>query len=421
MRNEQNRVCSYADTIEFQGPQKPWDHFHFVRYVSSPEASRHPLLILDFSQCTKAYPNCMVPLIVSVRAARSRGLKFRCELPRQKSLMNMFIRANWAHYLDPERFAPSEERYDKHLAVTRFTSLKEQQSAVNTVLDVVMRSLRLDRSLISALEWSINELTDNVLNHAESADGGFVQLTTHRERDWLAFCVADSGRGMLESMREAYPRLRYHEDAIADAVRAGFTRNKDFGQGNGLAGCLRIATEASGHLAITSGDNCTTWRGTSPRAYTQKGIMFTGTVVDLQFSLANKLDLGEVLRLGSKTVDGTPVDVIENRYLSDDASSIIVRMSKETAGFGSRQAGIQMRTKVLNLIDAEPTCDVVLDWDGVPLVSSSYADEFLGKLFVTFGPMRFMARVRNVKMLDVVRQIVDSAIVQRSSQNGHSS
>src|SRR5437660_4581721 len=44
----------------------------------------------------------------------------------------------------------------------------EQFDAVDRSINVILQSIGgLDRSRLKALEWSLNEITDNVLNHAE--------------------------------------------------------------------------------------------------------------------------------------------------------------------------------------------------------------------------------------------------------------
>ena len=70
----------------------------------------------------------------------------------------------------------------------------------------------------------------------------------------------------------------------------------------------------------------------------------------------------------------------------------------------------------MNLLKAEPAKPLLLDWTGVPLVSSSFADELIGKLFASLGPLAFSARVRNIGMEAVVRGLVEKAIMQRVAQ-----
>lgn len=94
----------------------------------------------------------------------------------------------------------------------------------------------------------------------------------------------------------------------------------------------------------------------------------------------------------------------------------MLELRKESTGFGSRPAGRQLRTRCLNLLNAEPAKPLVLDWTAVPLVSSSFADELVGKLFAALGPLAFSARVRNVGMEAIVRGLVDKAIMQRAAQ-----
>ena len=82
-------------------------------------------------------------------------------------------------------------------------------------------------------------------------------------------------------------------------------------------------------------------------------------------------------------------------------------------------AGRALRTKLNNLLRAEDDAVVNLDWTGVPLVSSSFADEAMGKLFVELGPLRFARRVRSRKIEPVVGELIDRAITQRVGQELH--
>ena len=75
-------------------------------------------------------------------------------------------------------------------------------------MDIVMKSMALTRGTLNGLEWAINEVTDNVLNHAEAGDrGGFVQVSTQTMQKQIDFVVVDSGIGILQSMRGGHPHL----------------------------------------------------------------------------------------------------------------------------------------------------------------------------------------------------------------------
>jgi len=57
-----------------------------------------------------------------------------------------------------------------------------------------------------------------------------------------------------------------------------------------------------------------------------------------------------------------------------------------------------------------PIHPVILDFNGVGVISSSFADEVFGRLFVEMGPCAFMTRIVD----QTVEGLIDRAIVQRT-------
>lgn len=62
-----------------------------------------------------------------------------------------------------------------------------------------------------------------------------------------------------------------------------------------------------------------------------------------------------------------------------------------------------------------PTQQILVDFSDVALVSSSFADEFIGKLFAELGPVTFMGRFKMVSVSPTVQKLIDRAISQRLS------
>lgn len=361
----------------------------------------------------------MLPLLASADVLRRETVDVSIALPDEERLERLFLNTNWAHFLEPARFQESDTVHHRHLAAQRFSEPEQQQQLVNTFMDVVMRSMTLDRRVIAGLEWSINEITDNVLNHAECEEGGIIQVSTFGERKKVAFGVADPGRGILSSLREGHPDLRTDAQAIDQAMKAGITRNPDAGQGNGIAGTLRIATMSKGSFDITSGlaqiqVQTKDGRPDSHVYERRERQRFHGTFVYAELGVGTEFHLSEALGFGGEPHE--PVDIIELLYETEAGDAVVLKLRDESMGFGSRPAGRQLRTKCLNLLNAEPTKPLLLDWTGVPLVSSSFADELVGKLFASLGPLAFSARVRNLGMDATVRGLVDKAIMQRAAQ-----
>jgi anti-sigma regulatory factor (Ser/Thr protein kinase) len=379
---------------------------------------------LDFSACDKAYPGGMLPIVCSVDALRARDIGFTLVLPELQMLSRLFLNCNWAHLLDPEHFEELMLAHERHLAVRRYTEWREQQDVVNAAMDVVMRNMELTRDVLSGLEWSMNEITDNVLNHAEAEQGGFIQVSTFKENHQIAFVVADAGRGILASMQEGFPGLRSDEDALGEAVKAGVTRNSDAGQGNGLAGTLRIAVGSGGSFKLTSGRaQLEVIRPPGAEEFKEhvyprsRRLAFDGTVVSAELGTDGTFSLEDALG-GDPRIEHGAWDIIDSAYASDVGDHLTLHLAEESIGFGTRQGAEQLRTKVKNLLNAEPGKRLVIDWTGVPLVSSSFADELFGRLFLELGPLGFASRLQSVGMEPLVRSLVDRAVLQRIRQTG---
>jgi hypothetical protein len=90
-------------------------------------------------------------------------------------------------------------------------------------------------------------------------------------------------------------------------------------------------------------------------------------------------------------------------------------MYEEASSFGSRLAGEPIRRKLVALSRMVTAKRVVIDFEGVPIVSSSFADEVFGKLFLEMGPIGFAQSFELIKVSDTVRSLIDKAIAQRMS------
>lgn len=405
------------DVVRFNGRLSAHDHIHFLGFVHKVRRFAMSSVRLDFAECAYAFPEFAVPALVDVSLLRRDGVKVDVVLPADTQTELHFRHSNFAHFLDPSRYPRNDHRHLFNVPIRRFTTAEEQYAACDEAVDVVLKSLEIkSRSSLAGLEWCLSEITDNVSTHAGSDIGGFLQLESHKSSSRIACCIADGGRGILASLREGYPGLRDDMEAISAAVKPRVTRNSSVGQGNGLYGSLAIAHAAAGSFAVTSGQSSVFWhaKGCIPNLHPNER-KFTGTAVAVQFSFDRPVDLTSIFEGDDQSKSAPFVDVVEDKYLSDDARRLTLVVREETAGFGSRLAGSALRMKARNLMNAEPACPLVVDWATIPLVSSSFADEFVAKLFVELGPTEFSSRVKLIRMEEIVRHLIDRAIVQRMS------
>jgi hypothetical protein len=387
----------------------------FCAAIDRVERNGDSNLCLDFTSVVNAYPNGMVPIIATVENLRHKGISFKVLLPNHFNTRKMFRSVNWAYLLSPSDFDASEAHHDRHLVTRRFTDAAEQKSVVDDFMDVVLRNISAPRPIFSGLEWSVNEITDNVLNHSNSIFGGLIQANIYLKNNTVAFAVADAGRGILASLSEGIPSLRTDSQAIGEAIKAEVTRGAKFGQGNGLAGAVRVTTLSGGSFELTSGKSRLLVTPTESKNSDRRPFQyFQGTAVAGQIRISEDFSIEEALSFGNRSY--APVDFIELNSEQDDDKSLKIELKAESTGYGTRQAGKQLRTKAINLLRAEKTHPLVIDWAGIPVISSSFADEFLGKLFLELGPLTFSSRVRNIGMEQLIAGLLDKAISQRLTQ-----
>ncbi len=159
-------------------------------------------VILDFSDCTFTHAPPMVSLICDCIRYRKQGVEFRLTGPTDLTLHRLFVNSNWAHFLDPDRFPGTGYVPAKHSPATQFVFANDQSDIVNKVIDALLASLSgFTRAHLSAIEWSLNEIMDNVLVHSQSTGGGIVQVTALKNRKRVEFVVGDCGIGIAASLR----------------------------------------------------------------------------------------------------------------------------------------------------------------------------------------------------------------------------
>jgi anti-sigma regulatory factor (Ser/Thr protein kinase) len=221
----------------------------------STELSQLGDITLDLSRVSAgAFAKGVVSIVCTVDRLRADGCRCKAVPPNDAYFAALFRNSNWLHFLNPETFPASAFASKVQVALQRFQTAEEQQHLVDRVLEVVLAGMELDVDVIHGLEWSVNEITDNVLNHSEAAQGGFLQVNTFADNNKIEFVVADAGRGIRASLSETH-NLSSDGEALTTAIIQGVTRGKAFGAGNGL-GCFRDRPSVQGRFLPWLGSCC---------------------------------------------------------------------------------------------------------------------------------------------------------------------
>jgi hypothetical protein len=368
---------------------------------------------LDFSRCNSAFSAAMLPLCAHAINLRHNRIDVRLVLPIAEKLARLFLNTGWANFLCPRNFdQPQRDKFSRQFPATIYTTHEQQDKLLNEMLEKLLAVIpNFSRKAFAAVEWALCEITDNVTNHSQSPIGGLLQLSVFDiARKRVEFTVADAGLGVTQTLRTAKPEITNDIDALMQSVRSGVTRNAQDFQGNGLYGTLEICRAGGGKFTLNAGNAALICVNGAVNAKYEP-IPFVGTTIDAHIDFSDPTLLEKALLINGKI--HKPVDYIELKYEQYDLKTIPFKLNEQSISFRSRPAGKPMRIKLSNLLKNCPGQILFIDFENITVVSSSFADEVFGKLFVELGPMNFMQSIRFINISPTIQGLVDRAIKQR--------
>lgn len=403
------------------GWKEPW--VWEIRNLKNPlratqllqKAREHPdrELVLDLSDVRQVYPNGAVPfaaVLDFLRATTDQRITVR--LPDDTRLR---------HIEDPL----TVDTYDRlngdtltH-SVWRYDSETEAQKLANMYMEALTEQVQCEEGVIDSINWCLYEVMDNVFAHSRS-NSGYVMMQLHRDQRRCVIAVGDTGIGIQRSLAETRAApievLRNPSSSIEFALQQGATSKGGAHQGNGLYGLRRAVEVNGGALMVTSGWGRWELRAGSVSKETDRYRMLPdietnqSTLVDWQLDCSRKVRIDEAL--------GSPHemnDLLES--IQDDEGVHRVSVSEIEESLGSRKLGAEIRTRLENYISAGAQF-VVLDFKGVGVVSSSFADEVLAKLAVSMGELEYRRRVFVDNASVTNRGLIERAIKLRLEVSG---
>jgi anti-sigma regulatory factor (Ser/Thr protein kinase) len=299
------------------------------------------------------------------------------------------------------------------LPATRFEDGLGQRNAVDRIVSAVLGSTRgINRRGIASFEWSIAEVTDNVLLHSQSSFGGLIQLSAYkRQSRRLEFIVVDSGVGIPNTLRQSKLKITSDTEAVDLSIKEGVTRDPELGQGNGLFGTYQVCKKSRGSFFLQSGYAKLTSGPLPGHSVSLQKVPFEGTIIAAQIDFSDPKLLANALQFGGKV--HTPMDFVETHYEDWDRGEMHFKLSRETLSFRTRPGGVPVRNKLSNLLEMCPDQRVIVDFENIPLISSSFADEVFGKLCLEIGEKEFSNRVEFSNLTPLIKLLISRAVAQR--------
>ena len=360
-------------------------------------------VVLYFKERFRPFPNVVTPLACAIEHLRRNGRNVR--------VVKSFDELEETSYLKPEGLgAPGPTASSPVGRVWRYESPEEINKLLDAALHYLASRLEWERGTLHALEWSLYELLDNVFQHAQ-VTAGYFMFQIQQERRRLSYCIADQGRGIYSSFAGSKVKPASPMDAITLAVRKGVTRDSESNMGNGLWGASEIVAKSRGQLTISSGGAALFFNRVNGQAQPVPKVLvldrqWPGTFIDAQIDASVSVNMTDMFDYLSSPVN------LRLESMEDDAGTLRVQLKHMHFGAGTRQSGNFTRVYVSNLL-TQTDGPVVLDFEGVGIVSSSFADELVAKLRAQMGEEGFGNRIRFNGMNETNNVIVRSVLAQR--------
>jgi hypothetical protein len=238
-----------------------------------------------------------------------------------------------------------------------------------------------------------------VYNHACISTPAAICGQFYPQNKRLEIAIVDSGRGIKASLAESF-ELRDDQVAIEKAMKRGVTRNKDEGQGNGLAGTREIVLKNGGSLRVWSGRSQYHISKGEEQGFHEIPYM-QGTGVLIKLNTENAVDLTDTF-IGES--GWSYLNVLCEEI--EEAGSIKVK--DEVINTFTREAGRRLRLKIESLLP-EMEGTLVLDFESVDMVTSSFMDELFGKLYQKIEKESHR-KLRSVGLNPILLSMVNSVV-----------
>lgn len=360
-------------------------------------------IYIDCSSTEPVFPNACVPVAAAIQHYKKLGIDVTIEEMTPFLTITKFANPLEANH-DNIRLAP-----DPISRIWKFTDALGVHELTTAFVDALSERIECQRGVLDGFEWCINEIMDNVLQHSQSSEG-LAQIQIHPEVKNVVVCIVDTGIGIYGTLKGTEYKPRNATDAITLSLKEGVTRDKSIGQGNGLWGLSEIVSHNDGVLRITSGPGSLFHVKGNVRTFDRLPFLSHdnyGTIVDFQINTNSEIDISKALKYDHVNLR---IEKMENA-----SGELIISVRKESHGTGTRRSAEQLRNKIVNAIN-ESNSKVILDFTGVGIVSSSFSDELIGKLVMSYGFYNFQNYIQLVGMSTTIQGIVHKAIAQRLSQ-----
>lgn len=207
-------------------------------------------LVMDFSNCSFLYPDYALIVLCAIKFIESRGIEVhgKIKLDKNTHIYNFLLKIDFFKNLKIN-LPKIEETYDDNsfIEIQNYTS-GNQLEVLHRIVKLLKEKSKMNDDVFTGLDYCLNEILDNILNHSKEKEGWVVAQYFHKLNQ-IRLMIVDHGIGVQQALNEKYSFTS--EEALKNCIISGVTNGR--GQGHGLFATSLFAKENKGWLSIISG------------------------------------------------------------------------------------------------------------------------------------------------------------------------
>lgn len=251
-----------------------------LKLYESAKVTNDDDVLFDLSQTKLLTPLGIVLLTTTIQDCLQRKKKCSYIEPQDKTLTAFLTKVGFhKHFhLDKYGMPPDFTIASGHVQLQRCKDI--DGSLIEKLIEIVDFHLRISAPLKGSLQMSLLEMMTNVIDHSGVNDY-FVCCHNYPDKKQIRLCMADTGIGIPNSLRQKYKQGKSDQDLILMATEEGISTRPDRG-GLGLAHIKKFLKVNKGQLCIMSGKGKVFWKFDQSKMLKQKmQTAFKGTIIKM--------------------------------------------------------------------------------------------------------------------------------------------
>ncbi len=363
--------------------------------------------IRNIGKSDSAYPSMCVPVSALLDYyTKEKG----CVFLKTQNLAGSYL--GHTSFISPKEYR-NEDIYRSEFLdrVWKFTS-KDIDKIVSGIVHSLRTHAKLVKGVLPSIELCLNEVMDNVINHSLPSNEpvenavGYVMAQYHQDNRTVAFTIHDNGQGILKSFEGSKYSPANEDEAIQLAISRNITSGN--GAGRGLWMLSQLIKDNCGLLEISTGKTRVTFDHIKDNESSEPVISKIATSISGGTTIDFRITVDKEINVENALFGYIPTDLWEEDHELNE-NTLVFEIAKESQGTGTRYAANRLRNVIRNAFEQSGK-KILIDFDSTSIVTSSYADELLGKMIEEVGFVKYMTYFSITNVSPINEMMINEAL-----------